>query len=280
MKSAITISLVPEARGGPFVYWDDLDLGMAAAARHGFDAVELFLPDPTVVPEQVLKDLLARHRLTVAAFGTGGGWVKHKLRLTDPDAGVRARAVEFVGTFIDLAARFQAPAIIGSMQGRSGENGSTREQALDWLGETLGLLGARARSHGQVLLYEPLNRYETNLFNRSGDAAAFLEQRGLSGVALLCDLYHMNIEEADIAATLRTVARHVGHVHFADSNRRAIGLGHTVMEPIARALKDIGYQGFLSAEIQPIPDAETAARETMASYRRWFGQFSQHVGAR
>ena len=58
----------------------------------------------------------------------------------------------------------------------------------------------------------------------------------------------------------------VGHVHFADSNRRAIGLGHTDIAPIAAALRDIGYAGYLSAEILPLPDAETAAAQTMASF--------------
>jgi sugar phosphate isomerase/epimerase len=272
MKSAITISLVAEARGGPFVYWDDLERGMAAAARHGFDAVELFLPGPDTIPFETLSELLTKYNLKLAALGTGGGWVKHKLRLTDPDSSVRSKAVEFIAAFIDFSARFGAQAIIGSMQGRSGENGSTREQALDWLAGGLKVLGERAMARGQSVLYEPLNRYETNLFCRSGDAAAFLEQRGLRSVNLLCDLYHMNIEESDIAATLRAVAPRVGHVHFADSNRRAIGLGHTVMAPIAAALKDINYQGYISAEVQPIPDEETAARETIASYRRWFGQ--------
>ena len=272
MKSAITISLVSEARGGPFVYWDDLERGMAAAARHGFDAVELFLPGTDAIPFETLNHLLTRHELKLAALGTGAGWVKHRLRLTDPDSGVRAKALDFIAGFIDFAARFEAPAIIGSMQGRAGENGSTREQALDWLAGGLRGLGERAMARGQTVLYEPLNRYETNLFCRSGDAAAFLTQRGLRNVNLLCDLYHMNIEETDIAATLRAVAPRVGHVHFADSNRRAMGLGHTVMAPIAAALKDINYQGYLSAEVQPIPDEETAAAETIASYRRWFCQ--------
>ena len=272
MKSAITISLVAEARGGPFVYWDDLEAGMAAAARHGFDAVELFLPGHDLIPVATIDGLLKKYQLKLAALGTGGGWVKHKLRLTDPDSSVRNKACEFIAAFIDYAAHFNAMAIIGSMQGRSGENGSTREQSLDWLASNLKILGERAMSKGQTLLYEPLNRYETNLFNRSGDAAAFLGQRSLRGISLLCDLFHMNIEEADIAATLRAVSVHVGHIHFADSNRRAIGLGHTDLAPIAAALKDIGYQGYISAEVQPLPDAETAARETMASYRRWFGQ--------
>ena len=40
IRSAITISLVPEARGGPFVYWDGLAAGCANAAALGFDAVE------------------------------------------------------------------------------------------------------------------------------------------------------------------------------------------------------------------------------------------------
>jgi sugar phosphate isomerase/epimerase len=271
MRSAITISLVPEARGGPFVYWDDLEAGMVAAARHGFDAVELFLPGPDAIDPAVLASLLAKHQLRLAALGTGGGWVKHKLRLTDPDSSIRRRAVDFIAAFIDLGARFGAPAIIGSMQGRSGD-GVSREQALDWLAGELTALDRRAAAHAQVLLYEPLNRYETNLFNRSGEAAEFLRQRGLRNVRLLCDLFHMNIEEADIAATLRSVAGHLGHVHFADSNRLAIGLGHTDPGPIAQALEDIGYQGYISAEVQPLPDAETAARETIASYRRWFGR--------
>jgi sugar phosphate isomerase/epimerase len=78
----------------------------------------------------------------------------------------------------------------------------------------------------------------------------------------------MNIEEADIAATLRAVGPLVGHVHFADSNRRAIGLGHTAMPPIIAALRAIGYAGYLSAEILPLPDDTAAAGQTMLAIRQ------------
>ncbi|NDE97273.1 MAG: sugar phosphate isomerase/epimerase, partial [Verrucomicrobia bacterium] len=180
---------------------------------------------------------------------------------------VRAKGREFIYGIINLAGYLGAPTIIGSMQGRW-EGVVTRERALDWLAEELKALSERAAAHGQVLLYEPLNRYETNLFNRNADAVEFLTQRGLKNVRLLCDLYHMNIEEQNLAESLRQTGALVGHVHFADSNRRAIGLGHTDIAPIAAALRDIGYAGYLSAEILPLPDAETAASQTMASFRK------------
>lgn len=267
MRSAVTISLVPEAVGGPFVFWNGLADGFAQAAALGFDAVEIFPSSAEALDEAEIRGLCERHGLRVAAFGTGAGWVKHKLRLTDPDPDVRRRALDFILGVVDLAARFEAPAILGSMQGRF-EGAVSRDQALEWLGAALRTLGDRAGSQGVPFLYEFLNRYETNLFNRIEESAEFLESLGAPSVRLLCDLFHMNIEESDLAAALRRAGPLVGHVHFADSNRRAIGMGHTPMEPILAALREIGYAGYLSAEIFPFPDSSTAARATIDSFRR------------
>ena len=43
------ISLVEEARGGPFVYWDGVADGCKRAADLGFDAVEIFPPSAEAV---------------------------------------------------------------------------------------------------------------------------------------------------------------------------------------------------------------------------------------
>ena len=272
IRSAITISLVPEARGGPFVFWDDLSAGCAKAAELGFDAVEIFPTHADDLDGLALRELLRQHGLKLAAVGTGAGWVKRKLRLTDPDPHVRMCARDFIGAVIDFAGGFGAPAIIGSMQGRWGDgtNPVPREQALAWLKEELDQLGPRAHALEVPLLYEPLNRYETNLFNTVSDAVSFLETLRTRNVKLLCDLFHMNIEEADVAAALRQAGTHLGHVHFADSNRRAIGFGHTAVAPIATALREMNYAGYVSAEVLPLPDSETAARQTIASFHRWF----------
>ena len=271
MKSAITVSLVAQAKGGPFVFWNGLADACGKAAALGFDAIEIFPPSAGSVDIAELQGLLDHHGLKVAAIGTGAGWVVHQLSLTSPDAKVRHDAREFIAAIIELAGGFGAPAILGSMQGRV-ESGVAREQAVAWLGEALDSLGELAAAHGVPFLYEPLNRYETNLFNRQQDAADWLSTLKTQNVRLLCDLFHMAIEEADPAVTLRACGPLVGHVHFADSNRRAIGMGHTAIAPIVAALRDIGYKGYLSAEIVPLPDSDAAAKQTIESFRELLGR--------
>ena len=151
-RSAVTVSLVTEAKGGPFVFWDDLPAACRHAAESGFDAIELFAPGPDAVAQQEVSGLLQSHRLKLAAVGTGAGWVKHKLTLTSPDQSVRQRATDFIRSMIDFGGVHGAPAIIGSMQGRWGE-GVSREQAMGWLREALNEHGPHAKRHGIPLIY-------------------------------------------------------------------------------------------------------------------------------
>ncbi len=267
MRSAITVSLVPDAKGGPFVFWDGLADAFAQSAALGFDAVEIFPPSASPVDVAEVKALSQEHGLAIAALGTGGGWVINKWTLTHADCSIRAQAREFIRAIIDKAAALGAPTILGSMQGRW-EGEVTREQALAWLAEALEDLGEHAAGHGVPFLYEFLNRYETNLCNRLADTDAFLRTLRTKNVRILADLFHMNIEERDPAAALREAGGLVGHVHFADSNRQAIGSGHTDIAAVILALREIGYTGYLSAEILPLPDSVSAARQTIEAFRK------------
>ena len=267
MKSAITISLVEEARGGPFVFWHDLPAACRTASLLGFDGIEIFPPSAEALAGA--SEIAKAHGLQVAAIGTGAGWVKHKLRLTDPDPDIRKKAVAFICSLLQAGSELNASVIIGSMQGRWGD-GVSCDLALAWLSEALYQIDQKAEELGASLLFEPLNRYETNLFNTQKAAADFLKNLTATNTGLLCDLFHMNIEEASIPESFKEVFSSVGHVHFADTNRRAVGFGHLEMEPIARALKAINYSGFISAECLPLPDSQTAAKQTIESFRRWF----------
>jgi sugar phosphate isomerase/epimerase len=269
IRSAVTISLVTEARGGPFVFWDDLAAACRKAKAIGFDAIEVFPPGPDAVDAKALRKLLQENGLAVAAVGTGAGWVKQRLTLCQPNASARQKAKAFIRSIIDFAGPFRAPAIIGSMQGKHGD-GVDAMTARMHLVEGLEELAEHARQYGVPLLYEPLNRYETNLVNTVEAGVALLKSLSTKNVLLLADLYHMNIEEASLPAALRAGKGAIGHVHFVDSNRRPAGLGHLDFSPIAAALVENGYDGFVSAEALPYPDPDAAAQQTIETYRRYF----------
>ena len=270
IRSAITVSIVEQARKGPFVYHDDVAAACEHAARLGFDAVELFAPSAEAISSLPLRQLLDDHQLKLAAVGTGAGMVVHQLHLCDEDETRRARAKDFIRSIIDAGAPFGAPAIIGSMQGRWNES-VNRDTAVKYLREALEELGAHAEKQGTFLIYEPLNRYETNLAVTMSEGVDLLKPLTTDNVKLLADLFHMNIEESSIADGIRAGGSRIGHVHFVDSNRQAAGRGHMDYEPIAAALRDIGYDGYASAEAFPIPDSATAAEQTIETYRRVFG---------
>jgi sugar phosphate isomerase/epimerase len=269
IRSAVTFSLVEEARGGPFVYWSDLGDACRKAQKLGFDAIEIFPPSADAVDPARLRILLNDHGLALAAVGTGAGWVKKRLTLTQPEASARVMARDFIREIIDFGGQFRAPAIIGSMQGRSGDV-VEHPTALGYLADSLEVLGEHAKQYGVPLIYEPLNRYETNLANTLDSGVKLLRSLSTTNVVLLADLFHMNIEEFNLADAIRTSGKHVGHVHFVDSNRRAAGFGHIDFAPIAQALHEVGYSGFASAEAFPIPDSDTAAEQTIHAFRRYF----------
>ncbi|CAN5500171.1 sugar phosphate isomerase/epimerase [soil metagenome] len=269
IRCSVTVSLVPEVRGGPFVFWDDLASVCARAKALGFDGIEIFPPSPDAINVSQVRRLLDDNGLSLAAIGTGAGWVKHKLHLALPEAEKRLQARAFIRSIIDVAGELQTPAIIGSMQGRWGD-GIEQEAALAKLTDALNELGEHASRYNVPLLFEPLNRYETNMVTNIEAGLKLLDRLSTNNVRLLADLFHMNIEEANSAAALKRGGSRIGHVHFVDSNRRPAGLGHIDYAPIARALNEIGYSGFLSAEALAYPNSDEAAQQTITAFRKYF----------
>src|SRR5215203_253295 len=94
----------------------------------------------------------------------------------------------------------------------------------------------------------------------------FAEQAG-GGVGIMADFFHMNIEEADIAASIRAAGQHIVHVHVADSNRLQPGKGHLDFRPGFAALKEAGYEGYLGIECGVAGPYEESLAESAALLR-------------
>lgn len=99
----------------------------------------------------------------------------------------------------------------------------------------------------QVFL-EPLNRYEAKFLNRVEQGADLSARIGHPRVSALADLFHMNIEEADLADPIIAAGARIGHVHVADNNRLEPGAGCLDTATPLAALHRIGYNGFLTLE--------------------------------
>lgn len=133
--------------------------------------------------------------------------------------------------------------------------------------EGLRALGEHAAHEGALVLLEPLNRYEDHMVNTLAQAAELCAAAGSPALRVLADLYHMNIEERDPAAALVEAGAALGHVHLSDSNRHQPGAGHVDFLAAFRALKRIGFAGYMAIECRLDGPAE-AALPASARYLR------------
>jgi sugar phosphate isomerase/epimerase len=253
---------------GPLLYTGRLVEAARVAAELGHEGIEVSLRAPEELDRAKLEGLLTKHSLKLVAIGSGRGFLEDGLSLADAGEEVRKHTLSRVTDLIDYGAHFGAPVIIGLLRGRDAS-----AEARKRLTETMCACADHAAALGQDVLVEPINRYETPLLCTTGDSLSFLAGMQRDNVKLLLDAFHMNIEEVSIAAAIRQAGDLLGHFHASDSNRRAPGMGHVDYQEITTALHDIGYQGWLSAEVLPLPDDYSAARQA----REFCLSLSNHV---
>jgi len=267
MKLSIVLSAQP-AQFNAVAYKGDLERDMARVAEMGYEGVELAIRDPRLVDLNRIVALLDRYGLEVPAIGTGQAWGEEGLSFTDPDPAIRHAAIERVISHIPFARQVGAVIIIGLLRGFVRQDaGVTPEQAMNWLVSALQECAGTAASVGVRLCLEPINRYETGLINTVAEGLALVQQVGADNFGLLLDTFHMNIEEPSLENSILAAGRRIFHFHVADSNRWAPGAGHIDFRRVIHALRQVGYDGWLSLEAMPNPDADTCARQAITHLR-------------
>lgn len=266
MQTGMAISLTPTSASAPLLFSGRLEEGVRAAAQLGFQGVELNILDPQTVDGRYLQGLLRQHGLAACAIATGQAYSRQGLSLSHPDAEVRQKAMERLHAHIPLADLLGCPITVGlirgSLAGDAAQQAEGRKRGLDGLAN----FAAYAAEHGVNLYFEPINRYETNFINSIEQGLSALKEVGAGNISLLADTFHINIEEVDMAGSLRAAGKRLGYLHFSDSNRHAPGDGHTDFAALLAALRQVNYKGFLTVEILPLPDDFTAAQHSAAFF--------------
>jgi sugar phosphate isomerase/epimerase len=87
----------------------------------------------------------------------------------------------------------------------------------------------------------------------------------------------MNIEEPSLCGSIVKALPHLGHVHFADSNRRFPGAGHIDFPGVVTTLAAVGYQNYISMEMLPWPDPEQSAGKAIQYLNQIFNYQLQGI---
>ncbi len=264
MKLSIVVSAQPTSFSAvPFT--EGLAENIIKIKKLGYDGVELAVRSPDKIDIKWLKSYLNDHNIVVPAIGTGQILSEEGLSFTNPDIEIRRKAIERVKLHVQLAKELNAQVIIGLARGLINEKLSIDVQE-QWLIEAFTDIALEDKS--VKLVIEPINRYETNNINTVESGLSFIEKTGMDNIGLLLDTFHMNIEEPSITESIHLAKDKCFHFHIADSNRWYPGAGHINFQEIVNTLRDIDYNGFMTAEMLPLPDPDTSAQKTIEYMRK------------
>ncbi len=182
--------------------------------------------------------------------------------LTSTDDVTVSETRAYLRRCVDAAAIIGAGVVAGPIYAPTGQTGAIsddeRSRSIGAVGDNLRDVLDAAEQVGVVLAVEPLNRFETSLFNTVDQAMVLVEQVNRPSLGLLLDTFHMNIEERDLGRAIRRAGRHLAHFHACGNDRGAPGGDGIDWNEVLTALKEIDYQGAVSIE------SFTSANRTIA----------------
>jgi sugar phosphate isomerase/epimerase len=229
--------------------------------RLGYDGLEL--------GEEIAPEWLDRPAEAVLQSLDGTGIVISavvgSIKLLDPDARVRAEAINIDKQRLDLARSLGASAVIEVPT--FGPNRfpdlspvmTPREIEDRLLIAGLKELIPDVSRTGVDIIIEPLTKKETHYMNLQSQGAEIITAVGAPGFKLLSDFYHMQMEEKDIGETLARYGKYTAYCHLADGEKRTEpGSLPFDYRPGFRALKRVGFSGWLTVESKASDNPEAA----------------------
>ena len=228
----------------------------AYAKRAGYDAIEVapftvakHVTDVPAAKRTRLRDVATRAGLAV----TGIHWVlahTEGFHLTHPDAAVRARTSKYICDLVDFCADLSGRTIVfGSPKQRSLLPGVSYQQAWEWA--TAGFRDGvkRAEDRGVTICFEPLGPSDTDFINEAAEGIRFIKQLDSPNFRIILDVKAMSSEKKPVPQIIRESWPNFAYFHANDANLKGPGFGDVDFRPIAAALKEVGYQGYVSVEV-------------------------------
>lgn len=254
------------------------DAAIAALMReHGVGGVEIaptaLWEDPLGVAAaqvQAVRDWWEDHGAQVVALQA---LLFGRPELTIFQAQTARRAtLEYLTGMMDLAAHLGARAMVfGSPKNRLVGELDAREArriALEFFGE----VGKRAAARDVVLCIEPNPRdYGCDFVNTTAEGLALVQEVGSPGFGLHLDAGALTLNRENIAEAIAEAAGVLQHFHASDPGLVPLGTGGADHAACAGALREAGYESWVSVEMRPLPDGLAGLRRAVERLRAWYG---------
>lgn len=280
MKYGMVVSLLTNTIFAPIVYKGNLINNIIKLKNMGYDGIEIGgIRNTKDINLKEIKEVLKKNNMLVMTLGTAQPYFDDGLSFSDDDKNIRKEAVYKVKDIIRLARELEGDVMLSIIFGKVNieyEDNKTekiniaKKRILECIVECMDY----SSTFNTNFLIEPLNRYETNIFNKLEEVDCFIDNNknklDVTRIGILPDTFHMNIEEINITETFEKFKDRIKHIHFSDSNRCSPGSGHTDFLKIIEVLKNNQYKGNISFEILPYPDADSAARSSIDFVKKYF----------
>jgi len=198
--------------------------------------------------------------------------------LTSADPAVRARTAAYLVALAAAARDFGGDLMVfGSPKQRSLQPGVSWDEGFEYATDTFRQAIHGVADAGVSICMEPLGPAETDFINTCEEGMRLVEAVGHPNFVLHLDVKAMSTENRPIPELIRGYVPHTGHFHANDPNRRGPGFGDVDFVPIFQALRDAGYDRWVSVEpFDYSPDPETVAAGSLANMRQALGSLSPH----
>ncbi len=212
----------------------------------GFDGCEIAMFEPSALDVRAIRRGFEASGLevTVCAIPPAG------VNPISADKGDREQAKQHLVRCVETAAELGAKLMGGPVYAPNGYLVSRRrtEDEWRWGVECMQGLGDALEEFGMTLAIEPVNRSESLFLCTVAEAVEFCGAIAHPRVGVTVDTFHANIEEKDIAGAVRSAGPLLRHVHASENDRSLLGAGHVGFAGVAKALDEIGYDGYVTIE--------------------------------
>lgn len=228
-------------------------------ASMGFDTIEIPLEDPDSIDTgRVVKAIRDSGLGVTTCAAMGGG-----RDLIHPDRMIRTETMQYMKDSIDIANKIGSKKFVGPMYSEVGRlwksTAKERKDDTDLLVKQLNELSGYAEEKNIILCVEALNRFETSFLNLTSQVVEVVKKVNHSHCKVMIDLFHAGIEEKNLGNAIRIAGKDLYHFQVAENDRGTPGTGQFDWQEIAKALKEIQYDGDVIIETFS-PDNELLAK--------------------